>query len=881
MKRYLIILLSVAAVISSCVKEVTAVADKKQEDKTLTADPCLIPGEIIVEFTEEFTLQVEKDFAEGHFLQTRAGCVGEVFAALGVTSVERLYDDGGEWEERHRAAGLHRWYRIRYDDSLPSTKAGADLSAISGVVYVEPVRRIKSTATFNDPQFSSQWHYYNDGSKTGMQAGSDINVVPVWEKYTAGSPNVIVSIVDGGIQLDHPDLVASTIPAGPNGSKSFVQGFTGYTIYPHDHGTHVAGTVGATNNNGVGVCGVAGGSDGKGGVKLMSCAIFKANPDDPSRDLGGDSWNAMVWGADHGAVISQNSWGYDYKTPEEAKNGSVGSMKSAIDYFIKYAGCDKDGNQLPDSPMKGGVVIFAAGNDAWPDGWPAKYEPCVAVGSFGADYARAYYSNYGDWVDICAPGGDAYKGYEVLSTVTGSRYGKMQGTSMACPHVSGVAALIVSYFGGQGFTNEMLLERLISGADNTTKLASAKIGPKLDAFGSFNYGGTVAPDPVETFGVRAQANSLVFDWKLTGDDDATDGRCYSYYLLASKKRSDFDDFRPSAVPAGMSAYKYIVGNDLAVGDGISAVLSNLDFDSGYYAAIVGCDYSMNLSAMSEVKSVNTLSNNAPVIETSYTGDYKVHSHETLVINYNIYDPDGHDIEVSYRKGSDADSFSGTTEGGYKLTIVGNAVPAGHYSAILSVSDIISQSGYSKTTAKTVSYEVLPNHAPQVIKPLPGVLMSRRGEVVEIDMSEYILDEDGEVLEYTVTHTNSKIGNINPSGNILTLTSLNFGIDEVTILATDCRGETCSMDFKLVVREPSAEADVYPSVVRDYLTISAGAETETWIRVYSSSGQLVFEDTCLVGAFTPAKVDMRDFAPGTYYVKITINGITTERTIVKY
>lgn len=880
MKRYLLILLTSATVISSCVQEMTAVVDKHEEEaKTMTADPCLIPGEIIVEFTEEFTMQVEKEFAEGNFLQTKAGGAGEIFSALGVTSVRKLYDDGGKWEARHRAAGLHRWYRISYDESLPATRAGEGLSSIPGVVYTEPVRKIKSMATFNDPQLSSQWHYYNDGSRNGMLAGSDINVVPVWEQYTTGSPDVIVSIVDGGIQLDHPDLVASTIPAGPDGSKSFVYGFTGYTIYPFDHGTHVAGTVGATNNNGIGVCGVAGGSDGKGGVKLMSCAIFKDNPNDPAHDIGGDSWNAMVWGADHGAVISQNSWGYSYETAAEAKAGSVGSMKSAIDYFIRYAGCDENGNQLPDSPMKGGVVIFAAGNDAWPDGWPAEYEACVAVGSFGADYARAYYSNYGDWVDICAPGGDAYKGFEVLSTVTGGRYGRMQGTSMACPHVSGVAALIVSYFGGQGFTNDMLLERLLGGADNTTRLSTAKIGPKVDAFGSFNYGGTIAPDPVESYEVKGQANTIVFDWQLTADEDAPDGRCYSYLLLASKDKSDFDRFRPSSVPAGMSVRKHLVGAGVSVGDHISDVITGLDFESGYYAAIVGCDYSMNLSAMSEIKSVNTSANNAPVIETSYSGDYKVHSHENLKIRYDIYDPDGHGIEVSYRKGSEADSFTTETDGSYSLSIVGNAVVPGHYTALISVSDDIDGS-QKKTTAKTVSYEILANHAPQIIKALPGILMTRKGETIELDMSEYILDEDGETLEYTVTHTNSKIGNVNPSGNILTLTSLNFGIDEISIVATDCRGEQCQLDFRLVVRDPSAEADIYPSMVKDYLTISAGEDTGTLIRIYSASGQLVYEDTSVVGAFNPARIDMSGFAPGTYRVKVTIKGKTTERTVVK-
>lgn len=876
MKRNLLILLSMALAVS-CMKETARVNDGIPP-QTETAESSLVPGEAIVEFSEEFTAEIESELSRGNFLSTKAG---GVFEALGVTSVTRLYEDGGEWEPRHRAAGLHRWYRIKYDPQVSATKAGDDLSAIPGVVYAEPVRRIKSTATFNDPRFSEQWHYYNDGSKSGMSAGCDINVVPVWEKFTTGSPNVIVSIVDGGIQMDHPDLAAAVIPAGANGSKSFVYNYEGYTIHAHDHGTHVAGTVGAVNNNGIGVCGIAGGSDGNGGVKLLSCAIFKENPSDPNRDYSGDTYNAMVWGADHGAVISQNSWGYVYDTAAEAKAGGVGSMKGAIDYFIKYAGCDKNGNQLPDSPMKGGVVIFAAGNDGWPDGWPAEYEPCIAVGSFGPDFTRAYYSNYGSWVDICAPGGDDTKGYEVLSTIKGGKYGKMQGTSMACPHVSGVAALLVSYFGGQGFTNEMLVERLLDGADDGTRLSSAKIGPKLDAFGSFNVGGTIAPAPVSDFAVQAQANGFRFKWNLTSDEDAPDGKCYSYFLLASRTREDVESFRPNVSTPGLKVQKYIVPNGVEVGDELEAVISGLDFNASYYLGIAACDYSMNLAPASVIKSVKTESNNKPVIETSYSGDFKVHSHETLTVDYTIYDPDGHNVVISYRQGSDADKFTISKDGNvHRLTIVGNAVPAGTYSAVISATDDTGYPSQNLTEVKVVNYEILPNHAPQIIKALPGVLMEKRGQSMSLDMSEYIYDEDGETLTYTVTHTNSKIGNVNPSGNILTLTSLNFGIDEVSIVATDCRGETCRLDFKFVVREPESAADVYPSTVTNNLTVSTGEDATTLIRIWSASGQLVYEEEKLVGAFNPAVIDMSFLSPGIYKVVVKTASTTTERTVVK-
>ena len=395
--------------------------------------PAIIPGEMIVQLTEEMTAEIEKLTPE------------EAGQMLGVISARRLYEDGGEWEFRHREAGLHRWYKLTYDSAKESfTKAESGVAGIPGVAYTEPVRKIKSTALFNDPDFSKQWHYYNDGTLgSSHRAGCDINVVPVWENFTAGKSNVIVSVVDGGIDLSHYDLAAVTLPGGANGSRNFLTG--SYAISPHSHGTHVAGTIGAINNNGQGGCGIAGGADGHGGVTLMSCQVFADNPDDPVHDLSASNdgfYNAIVWGADHGAVISQNSWGHVYKTAEDAAQGGVGSVKGAIDYFINYAGTDKNGNQT--GPMKGGVVIFAAGNEGWPDGWPAEYDAVIAVGATGPAFYRSSYSNYGPWVDICAPGGDVnYSAGAIYSTIPGNKYGWMQGTSMACPHVSGVAALLV------------------------------------------------------------------------------------------------------------------------------------------------------------------------------------------------------------------------------------------------------------------------------------------------------------------------------------------------------------------------------------------------------------------------------------------------------
>ena len=462
-----------------------------------------IPGQLIIKVTEELAAEIESVADSGGIVNPVA-VKSMSDAPLEIHSMKRLFPYAGKFEARTRAEGLHKWYVVEYDKAV-ATRSAASAIALPGVTEVEIPRKIAlvgnpevvsyvtpqrnasdETTVFNDPMLADQWHYYNDGTVTGSVSGCDINVVPVWERYTTGNPDVIVSVVDGGIDFRHEDL-ADNMWENPeeSGNRKFGYNFVtnGPLVTSDDHGTHVAGTIAAVNNNGIGVCGVAGGNAaaGQSGVKLMSCQIFQGEDQ-------GNGATAIKWGADHGAVISQNSWGYTDAT------STPQSTKEAIDYFIKYAGMDENGVQT--GPMQGGLVVFAAGNDNASISYPAEYENVVAVSAVGADYQRAYYSNYGQWADIAAPGGDVRKGNQVVSTLPENRYGRMQGTSMACPHVSGIAALIVSRFGGPGFTVEALKERLlnnvtdISGYNRSHYLGNGLANTYLAIAGS---GGTPVP----------------------------------------------------------------------------------------------------------------------------------------------------------------------------------------------------------------------------------------------------------------------------------------------------------------------------------------------------------------------------------------------------
>ena len=867
MKRnnYLLLCMVAAAAVFSCTK--IELEEPQTTGGTGIQPDAAYTSEVAVKFDEETAALLGDDFSAGK-LYTKSMPFNELVDELGIVSVRRIFSEDERFVERQHRAGLHLWYAVTVDPERSAvTKAAGDLALLPGVIECEPVRKSKSTA-FNDPYYYQQWGFYNT-------SGADINVERVWEEYTCGSDEVIVAVVDLGVDLDHEDLAANSIPAGSGGSRNFMSGGGTYDVEGGDHGTHIAGVISAVNNNGVGISGIAGGDAGKGikGVRILSCQVGEGDIIETLAAV-----DAIRYAADNGALIAQNSWGDNYDLDgdgrisaaelERASNAEISSYeKAAVDYFIDYAGCDNFGNQLPDSPMKGGVVFFAAGNDNIPYGAPANYERVVAVAAVGSNSRKASYSNYGDWVDICAPG------TEIYSTLPDDKYGNMNGTSMACPFASGVAALLISEFGGPGFTNDMLLERILGGADPDAITSSLHIGPMLDAYGAFTYGGQIPPEPVEDYEVQGLGGSIAFEWTVTADED--NGKAFGYLLLASTDRSLLEGVDPRNLPEDVASAVVTV-DDRNVGDAIGGRIPDLDFSAAYYVTITGYDYQHNYSALSEIKAVSTTSNNAPVIASEETGRIEIRPFQTVSRSFTVTDPDGHNMNMSFEAGSDAATFTeGDAENEWVLTVVGTAAPVGDYSAKISFTD-----AYGASASETVEYSILENRAPVATGAAEDVLLTRVGEAVEIDLAGLISDPDGETLKWSIANSSPGTVHATVTGNMAYVTALAFGNTEITVTATDVMGEQCSLSFSVVVKNPESPLEVFPNPVSDYLNVRTLDEAETTIRISTSTGALVYDETSQVSVFDPAVIDMRGYAPGKYTVNVSFGGGEYTRTVVK-
>jgi hypothetical protein len=436
---------------------------------------------------------------------------------------ESLYETNSKtskYRERHEAWGFHLWYELKVYDRENIIEAVKRFSALDEITYAEPFYKVRLVFddpamnsskpapldepeggrwTPNDPHYLNQWHYNNTGQQGGTP-GADIDLQNAWD-IENGNADVIVAIVDGGIDYTHNDIAANMWDGiGFN----FVNNSS--TIIPHNHGTHVAGTVAAVSNNSIGVAGVAGGSGSGDGVRLMSCQVFTSSG-------SGGFHIAPVYAADNGAAISQNSWGYTaagvYSQP----------VLDAIDYFNLHGG----GNAL-----NGGITFFAAGNANSSGQWyPACYPGAFSIAGTNNQDKKAWYSNYDTWVDISAPGGEtnSVMARGVLSTLNGNSYGYYQGTSMACPHASGTAALMASLGYGE-LTAEQVAEILRNTTDNhypvnptfTGKLGTGRLNAHnalIDVFSLLT--GVANPYNFEAF---PESNSQInLSWQKNFDND--------------------------------------------------------------------------------------------------------------------------------------------------------------------------------------------------------------------------------------------------------------------------------------------------------------------------------------------------------------------------
>ena len=933
MKSY-IFLISLFFFFSACQQEEEMTLQTGQEQPGSAVEMPVLKGHVRVKLKASMRQKV-------NVVETRSG-VSSGHTALDLANVDlsvyrmtRVFPPAGKYEERHKEAGLDLWYDVYFDEKISTRSAVETYGEIPEVEYVEEIRparlcdyqvveepleplysmmqrmHTKAEETedlpFNDPRLIEMWHYHNAGESinglAGALEGADIGVFEAWKTET-GSADVIVAVMDGGIQYDHPDLAANmwVNEAEQNGQEGVDNDNNGYVndiygwnfvtaknvagpgtdsirgngaVTPYVHGTHCAGTISGVNGNGIGICGVAGGSGLGDGVRLMSCQIFHTDPATGADRAYADP-NMYVYAADMGAVISSNSWTNGAYEESAFLNSA---MRSAIDYFIKYAGTDVS-TKVQNGPMNGGLVIFAAANsNSDAKEWPCAYSKILSVASMAHNFKRASYSNFGDWVDITAPGGEQSYGdnYAILSTTINSQYAWLQGTSMACPHVSGCAALVLSKFQGQGYTPDELWERLTNATHNIDAYNQKYKG--LLGAGCIDVGlaltppSTVAPDTSHLILVDAYDNWAIVEWKVKA---ASDGPMNKYVISWSTS---------SLQSAGTSATienKTVNVRYVKEGTIMRDTITGLSLGQTYYFSIRAYDRWGGVSEDAPQISTVITENLPPVLNPEWKGAVLLNEGSERIVSLSVKDPEKQKIVCTMNPALAwiAVQNMGDTILNFKLSP--DYTTAGNYDVAAKVSD-----QYGKSTTMTMQLEVVyKDVAPRLIQSFKNLQLANNGRRTTLNLTEYFTDLKGRSLMYEIENSSNSVARVQRNGDNLIIEPQIIGQTEVLVRARNTGGLTVSQRFvvEVIAGDENTVAEplmVFPNPVKKELNITLipsirGAVT---LKLYNAVGRLMTIENVTIGD-NGYSLDMSKMQAGAYTLVVEGKSDSWKKNIIK-